>query len=100
MRGDFSALSSGLKLYRVNMGTLPTQEQGLEALIKRPVDLPATAKWQSMGDSLVKDPWGNDYRYVRDDTLPDGFGIYSYGRDGKPDVPGKAGDDLHTWDPK
>ena len=36
VRADVTAITSGLRLYAMNAGRMPTQEQGLRALVERP----------------------------------------------------------------
>jgi len=90
---DFSSIGSALKMYQINAGELPTQSQGLLALIKRPADLSPEKIWVRTISDLPVDPWGNEYGYVRDDRLPKGFGLCSKGRDG---IAGTS-DDVASW---
>jgi len=93
---DFSSISVALVMYQINTGDLPTQAQGLQALIERPIDLPPDKEWTKLMTNIPVDPWGNSYGYVRDDRLLGGFGICSKGRDG---IDGTE-DDLATWLPE
>jgi general secretion pathway protein G len=71
-----------LDLFKIDNGRYPTQEEGLEALLKQPTDL---ATWK--GPYLEKqssfvDPWGTPYIY----RIPGQHGVYdllSYGADKK-----------------
>jgi len=75
---DIKNIESGLKLYYARKGTYPDTSTGLKAL----VDL-------QILDSLPKDPWGNDYIYVKENNRPV---ITSYGSDGAPGGEGTAAD--------
>jgi general secretion pathway protein G len=93
---DMKTLESALKLYKLDNGTYPTTEQGLEALIKRPETEPVPRRWREGGyletKRLPLDPWGNVYIYIS--PAPDGsdYEIISYGADGQPGGEGKNAD--------
>jgi len=78
---DIQALSSALKLYKLDNFNYPDTGQGLDALVSKP----ANAKnWQQGGyiDRLPKDPWGNDYQYLFPGQKME-FDIWSFGSDGQ-----------------
>lgn len=80
-------------------GRLPTQQEGLTALIQKPSDWPHEQPWEPLLiGNLPKDPWGYDYRYVLMPGRDAGFGIYSLGADGITASDGNDPDDLNTWD--
>lgn len=68
---DLSALSQALALYRMDNLSYPTQEQGLQALVSKPVMDPIPGNWKPGGylRRLPQDPWGGDYLYL---VSPDG----------------------------
>jgi general secretion pathway protein G len=72
-------------LYRLDNFKYPTTEQGLQALVKQPVD-PTLTNYRSGGylGSLPIDPWGRPYLYASPGTDGRDYDIVSYGRDGKP----------------
>jgi general secretion pathway protein G len=80
---DIRVIEAALNLYKLDNFSYPTTEQGLEALVTKPVDLPSGAKWKEGGyvDRLPKDPWGKFYRYLQPGTRGD-FDLYSLGADG------------------
>jgi general secretion pathway protein G len=96
-RQDIRGLDAALGLYRLDNFEYPTTEQGLEALIAKPADLPLGARWKEGGylDRLPKDPWGGDYRYLLPGTHGD-YDLYSLGADR-----GAGGDginaDIGNW---
>lgn len=92
------ALKSSVKTYRLDTGQLPPPEMGLEALITRPPFLPKDARWSKIMDAPLKDPWGNPYRYVAGDGVPEGFGFYSCGPDGVSSSLGHDPDDRNSWE--
>lgn len=87
-RGDLSSLDVALKLYRLDTGAYPSEQDGLNALMT------ATGK----GPYLEKkplDPWGRTYVYRypgRHNTR--GYDLFSRGADGQE---GTA-DDIANWE--
>jgi len=68
--------------FRRVCGFYPTQEQGLDALIKPPVGRECKNWDPFIKDSKVpQDPWGNDFEYTSDGNK---YVIKSFGADGKP----------------
>ncbi|MBT3191592.1 MAG: type II secretion system major pseudopilin GspG [Verrucomicrobia bacterium] len=77
-----------LKLYRMDNGVLPTQRQGLQALVEAsPLD-PKPARFPKEGylerRTLPLDPWGNDYVYLIPGSRGEAYEVICYGRDGEP----------------
>lgn len=89
-------LQQAVNLYRAEQGRPPTQEQGLEALVRRPAIPPVPARYPEEGylesRRLPRDPWGNEYVYLSPgrDGLP--FEIISLGSDGETGGEGDAAD--------
>ncbi len=89
-------LAQTLDMYKLDVGSYPTSEQGLNALIENPGDI---QRWN--GPYLRKskvplDPWNNEYHY----TSPGEHGkfdISSYGADGKEGGEGED-KDLNSWE--
>lgn len=86
-------LSSALDLYRLEVGSYPTTEQGLVALVEQP---PGVDQWN--GPYLRKktvrlDPWGQPYNYRSPGENGD-FDIYSLGADNAEGGDGEASDIL------
>lgn len=88
-------LSSALDLYRLDVGRLPTQDEGLDALVERPDN---ASKW--FGPYLKKrdmliDPWGNAYRY----RFPGQHGTYDLFSLGADNTEGGEGEDrdVVSW---
>lgn len=72
---DFRSLESALQMYRLTCGNYPTTEQGLKALVERPVISPVPVRWTQMCKRDIKDSWGNSYGYKfpgsKDPTKPE-----------------------------
>ena len=96
-RHDVAALAQALKLYRLDNLRYPTTEQGLDALLKRPVAGPLPPNWKPGGylERLPKDPWGNPYQYLHP-GLRGEIDVFSFGADG---VAGGEGvdADIGSW---
>lgn len=98
-RVEISAIETALKMYKLHIGTYPTTEQGLQALVEPPAS-GNTSKWKDGGylekGRVPADPWGNDYVYLSPGVHGD-FDITSYGLDG---VPGGEGEnkDINSWE--
>lgn len=80
---DFSAIETGLRMYRLDNFSYPSSEQGLRALLERPTLAPVPANWKTGGylESLPLDPWGNPYLYLSPGQNGP-YDIFSYGADG------------------
>jgi general secretion pathway protein G len=88
-------LSGILDLYRLEVGNYPSTEEGLQALVERPID---AENWNGpyikKADALF-DPWGRAYVYRR----PGEYGVfdlYSLGADGSEGGEGED-QDLTNW---
>ena len=79
-------LRGAVETFRLEVGRLPTAEEGLDALMKAPADERAKARWRGpyLDEAVPADPWGNPYKYSMPgrDGMP--FALYSLGADGKP----------------
>ncbi len=89
-------LAGVLDLYRLDMGTYPSSDQGLSALSAPPA---GAAGWNGpylSDESGTLDPWGHRYEY-RNPSQRTGraFDIASYGADGKPGGDGEDADILN-----
>jgi general secretion pathway protein G len=84
-QSDIRAIQTALDLYRLDNFKYPATEQGLQALVKQPVD-PTITNYAPSGylKSLPKDPWGNVYLYVSPGSDGRDYEITTYCRDGKP----------------
>ncbi|HBA56196.1 type II secretion system major pseudopilin GspG [Syntrophorhabdus aromaticivorans] len=95
-KADIKTIESALKLYKLDSGTYPTTEQGLQALITKPETSPVPNKWREggyiEGKEVPKDPWGNPYYYTSPGTDGGEYSINSYGADGEPGGSGKDAD--------
>ncbi|WP_372866045.1 type II secretion system major pseudopilin GspG [Pseudomonas sp.] len=89
-------LSAALDLYRLEVGSYPSTQQGLDALIAQPRNL---EKWNGpyLKKSVIrKDPWGNDYQY-RYPGQHGEYDLWSQGADGREGGEGENRDVL-SWE--
>jgi general secretion pathway protein G len=94
---DIRAVGAALDLYKLDNFAYPTTDQGLDALVKRPVQLPNGAKWRDGGylAKLPVDPWGNPYQYLRPGQHGE-YDLWTLGADGTPGGEG-VNQDLGNW---
>jgi general secretion pathway protein G len=89
-RAQMDSFEKALEQYRLDVGALPSPEQGLEALMTAPSSM---TKWQGpyLKKAVPPDPWGNRYIYKLSDNRRDPE-IISLGADGQPGGAGEAAD--------
>lgn len=93
-RAQIKALEDALEQYRLDVGSYPSSEQGLNALVTAP---PGVARWQGpyLKRNVPLDPWGSPYQYRSPGQHGD-IDIFSFGADGKPGGSGEAAD-IVSW---
>jgi general secretion pathway protein G len=78
-------LASVLDIYKLDVGSYPTTEQGLQALLVRP---DGVAHWSGpylKGEKVPEDPWGHPFLYRMPSERPGrDYDLYSLGPTGKP----------------
>ncbi len=78
---EVNRLMTNLQFYKVDVGSFPSDELGLDALLNRP-DGENTWQGPYVGkESQLFDPWGNKYLY-RSSNDGDTAEVYSLGADG------------------
>ncbi len=75
---------AALQAYEATNRALPSQEQGLRALVERPSGRPPAPRWrQLLEEGDIKDAWGNELQYaVPARSGGHYFEVYSAGADG------------------
>ncbi len=90
-------LRVALESYASDCKDYPTTEDGLEALVSRPPDLPERIAWgpKPYIDGIPKDPWGNalQYEYPPTHGTGDTPDVWSLGPDGEDGTE----DDICSW---
>jgi len=92
---DIATIMQSLKLYRLDNGRYPTNDQGLQALVTKPASAPTPSNWKPYLDKLPKDPWGNTYQYLSPGVHGE-VDVFSLGADNQPGGTG-ADLDIGSW---
>jgi general secretion pathway protein G len=94
-QADVSNLMNALKMYKLDNGRYPSSDQGLAALVAKPVNGSIPGNWKSYLDKLPDDPWHHPYQYANPGVHGE-IDVFSFGADGQP---GGEGDDadIGSW---
>jgi general secretion pathway protein G len=94
-RVQINNFEQALTQYKMNTGTFPTTEQGLEALRTRPAGVNG---WDGpyLRKEIPVDPWTHPYVYKFPGDHGDEPDIISYGLDGQPGGEGLNAD-IDNW---
>jgi general secretion pathway protein G len=79
-RLQMTSLQTSLDLFRIDVGRLPSAEEGLAVLVEAPAGETSWLGPYLARDTLPNDPWGEPYRYEADEG---GYRILTYGADGR-----------------
>lgn len=94
-RAQIENFGKALDQYRIDVGSYPTTNQGLQALVVKP---DGADKWQGpyLAKSVPADPWGRAYLYKSPGDHGD-YDLSSLGADGQP---GGSGEnvDISSWE--
>jgi general secretion pathway protein G len=85
-------LGSVLDLYKLDVGSYPSSDQGLQALVRQPTGVDSWNGPYLQGDKLPLDPWNHRYLYQDPSTrrgLP--YDLCSNGPDNVQGAPGQSG---------
>jgi general secretion pathway protein G len=93
-KNQIDSFQKALVAYRLDVGSFPSTELGLDALVKAPAGV---KKWAGpyLSKDVPLDPWGNPYVY----RFPGQHGEYdilSLGHDGRPGGDGNDAD-IGSW---
>ena len=78
-------LESILDMYKLDVGSYPTTDQGLEALLVRPDGVKHWSGPYLKGEKVPEDPWGHPFLYRMPSLRPGhDYDLYSLGPTGKP----------------
>ena len=99
-RVQIESIETALKLYKLDNGSYPSTEQGLEALVEAPSVGQLPRAWRDGGylekGRVPKDPWDSEFIYLSPGVNSD-FDLISYGADGEPG--GEDTDkDVNNWE--
>ena len=91
---DIQNLMTQLQMYEVQNCTYPSSQQGMQALVERPVGEPQPRRWRPLLENVPLDPWGNVYLIRNPATKSkSGVDLYSAG----PDRQANTDDDVGNW---
>jgi general secretion pathway protein G len=97
-KANLKVLHSAVTQFRMDTGRLPTEEEGLMALIEQPSDV---VRYEPGGyletTEIPKDGWGNEFIYELSPETGKSFVIKSLGADGKEGGEGNDAD-LYSTD--
>jgi general secretion pathway protein G len=100
-RMQVTKLSQQLELYKLDNGTYPSNEQGLEALVREPTGEPRPRRYAQGGYASSKDledPWKQKFHYERPGkNNAQSFDLYTLGGDGQPGGEGENAD-IGNWE--
>ncbi len=94
-KAQVNSFMTALGSYKLDTGTFPTTEQGLEALRVKPEDV---LQWNGpyLAKDIPLDPWGRPYLYRYPGEHGDEPDIMSYGADGQAGGEG-VNADICSW---
>ena len=88
-------INSALQLYKLDVGRMPTEAEGLKALVEAPPSAPDWSGPYLQSETALRDPWGQPYLY----RAPGQHGeadVYSLGSDKAEGGSGEA-KDVGNW---
>lgn len=82
---DVQTIGTQLRTYEILNYSMPSTEQGLEALVSFPQTAPAPQHWRRLLDKVPLDPWGTPYAYRNPPKVSNtkGYDLFSLGPDKK-----------------
>ena len=94
-QSDINTLMNQLKIYKLDNGRYPSNDQGLQALVTKPTTGNIPNNWKSYLDKLPDDPWHHPYQYANPGAHGE-IDVYSFGADGQPGGEGEDAD-IGSW---
>ena len=88
---DLKAIEQALHLYKLDNGSYPTTDQGIQALVTKPESGVIPVRWNPEGylEKVPLDPWGHTYVYISNGEK---YTLKSLGADGEEGGEGKYAD--------
>lgn len=86
-KAQIELIGVALDNYRLDNGSYPSTEQGLEALVAKPTRSPLPLNWRGpyLRKALPRDPWDRAYIYRSPgEHSPSAYDLSTLGRDGMP----------------
>ena len=93
-QAQVKSLRGTIENFRLDVGRLPTVQEGLSVLNKAPNDPAFAARWRGpyLNDEVPVDPWDQPYQYAIPGANGQPFALYSFGADRKRGGEGDAAD--------
>jgi len=99
-RVQMESIETAIRLYKLDNGSYPSTEQGLQALVEPPQVGELPKAWREGGylekGKVPKDPWDNEYIYLSPGIHGE-YDLMSYGADGQPGGEDKN-KDINSWE--
>lgn len=94
---ELNTLKSAMKLFRIDFGRFPTEEEGVTVLwdveVLDPDADEATWKGPYLEEPIATDRWGNEWGYRSESEYGRDYDLWSNGPDGEEDTE----DDITSW---
>jgi general secretion pathway protein G len=93
---EIDQIGQGLDLFKLEIGRYPTTQEGLQALMVAPSGV---SNWNGpylKRNTVPKDPWNTEYKYVSPGDQNRSYDIISFGADQKEGGDGD-GKDITSW---
>ncbi len=94
VKQSLDSIKLALTAYEIHIGTFPSTEQGLKALVRRPITVNPELWKGPYLKSIPKDPWGEGFVYAFPGSHDNDYDLFSKGPDHTPDT----ADDIVNWD--
>lgn len=92
-RSKMAIIEGALEQFAINCGRLPTDDEGLAALLEAPAELEEKWGTKYLKDNQILDPWDNPYIYMSEGSINTGsYDLISLGADGSEGGEGKNAD--------
>jgi general secretion pathway protein G len=87
-------LRGAVETFRLDMGRLPTEQEGLGVLYAKPTEPRAAERWRGpyLDEAVPLDPWDMPYQYSVPGRDGQPFALYSFGADKAAAGEGNAAD--------
>ncbi len=100
-RTQMKLIETALEFYKMDNGRYPSDDQGLEALIRKPTSGADARNYRPEGylknEAALTDPWGEPYYYeIPGQHNPYSFDLWSHGSDASPGGEGVDAD-FGNW---
>ncbi len=92
-QSNIRAIRSALDMYKLDNHSYPSTDQGLQALMEKPVSEPLPQNWNRYMEKVPQDPWGKPYLYLQPGKQGD-VDVFSPGPNGR----SGDDDDIGSWD--